>query len=179
MLANKTIEELLDELASSSPAPGGGSISALSGALAAGLVSMVCRITRGKKKYVKVQKEIKEILEISEKLREELTKLVDEDTEAYNGVVKAYKSSRKPDIEKALKHATEVPLETAGKCKKVLELAKRVAKIGNKNTLSDAKVAKLLAQAGIKGAIFNVKINLPLIKDKRFRKKVEKTLSNL
>lgn len=176
MLKDKTIKELLDELASESPAPGGGSISALSGALAAGLVSMVCRLTIGKKKYAKVQKEIKEILEISEKLRKELTELVDKDTEAYNGVVKAYKSSRKPDIEKALKHATEVPLETAQKSKKVLELAKRVAKIGNKNALSDAKVAKLLAHAGIKGAILNIKINLPLIKDKRFRKKVEKIL---
>lgn len=176
MLKDKTIEKFLDELASKSPAPGGGSIAALSGALSAALVSMVCRLTIGKKKYREVQKEIKKILNASEKLREELTKLIDEDTKAYNQVVKAFKLSGRPDIEKVLKQAAEVPLETAQNCKKVLELAIRVAKIGNKNALSDIKIAKLLAQTGIKAAILNVKINLSLIKDKRFKERVEKAL---
>jgi len=179
MLVNKTVKKLLDELASKSPAPGGGSISALSGALSAALVSMVCRLTIGKKKYTEVQKEIEEILGTSEKLRKELTKLIDEDTKAYNQVIKAFKLLGGLDIEKALKYATEVPLETAENCKKVLELAIRVAKIGNKNALSDTKIAKLLAQAGIKAAILNVKVNLPLIKDRRFKKRIERTLKNL
>ncbi len=176
MLKDKTIEKFLDELASKSPAPGGGSISTLSGALAAALVSMVCQLTINKKKYVKVRREIKKILNTSEKLRENLTKLIDEDAQAYNQVVKAFKLSGRLNIEKALKQAVEVPLKTAENCKKVLELAIRVAKIGNKNALSDAKIAKLLAQAGIKAAILNVKINLPLIKDKGFKKRVEKVL---
>jgi len=179
MLVKKSIKKFLDELASKSPAPGGGSIAALSGAEAAGLVSMVCRLTIGRKKYVKVQKEIKKILRTSEKLRKELIKLIDEDAQAYNQVVKAFKLLGGLDIEKALKCATEVPLETAENCKKVLELAVRVAKIGNKNALSDTKIAKLLAQAGIRAAILNVKVNLPLIKDKRFRKKVEKALQKI
>ncbi len=176
MLKDKIIEKFLDELASKSPAPGGGSVAALSGALSAALVSMVCRLTIGKKKYSKVQIEIKKILKLSEKLRKDLIKLIDKDAQAYNQVVKAFKLSGKPDIEKALKQAVEVPLETAENCKKVLELAIRVAKIGSKFALSDAKVAKLLAQTGIKAAILNVKINLPLIKNKQFKKRVEKAL---
>lgn len=191
MLTKKSVEKFLDEVASKSLAPGGGSTAALSGALAAALVSMVCQITIGKKSYKIVQKEIKKILMTSEKLRQRLTELVDEDTRAYNQVVKAYKLiprlglekalkwGTRLDIEKALKWATKVPLETARRSKKVLEQAKKVAKIGSKEAVIDVKAAELLAQAAIKAALLNVKINLSLIRDKRFKKKIERIIDDL
>ncbi len=167
----------LDSLASSSPTPGGGSASALAGALAAGLTSMVCNLTIGKKKYQEVSEGLISVLQESKGLREKLTKLVDEDSRAFDKVMKTYrlpketpeqKEVRSRRIEEATKGATQVPLEVMGKALRVLELSRIVAEKGNQNSISDAGVAALLAWSAVEGADLNVEINLFSLKDDSF-----------
>ncbi len=178
----------LDELASSSPAPGGGSVAALSGALGAALSSMVCNLTRGKQGYEEAQDEIKEILQRSEELRKQLTELIDKDTEAFNEVMKALKMPKETEDQKehrqhamqnAFKHAADVPLETAQKCTQILDVARIVAEKGNKNSISDAAVSALMAQTGLQAAMLNVRINLCSIKDTEYVQKVSTELDEL
>ena len=184
-LASLTVKGFLSELASNSPAPGGGSVAALSGALGAALSSMVCNLTVGKEKYKDVQDEIKDVLKESETLRKQLTKLIDKDTEAFNDVMKAFKmpketeeqkEKRKQAIQEGYKTAAAVPLETARTCEKILDIAMIIAEKGNESSITDAAVSALMAQAGVQSAILNVKINLSSIKDKQF---VEKTTLEL
>jgi formiminotetrahydrofolate cyclodeaminase len=184
-LADMKIIDFLDELASDSPAPGGGSVAALSGSVSAALLSMVCNLTIGKEKYQAVQDEIKEALEKSVQLRIQLTNLIDEDTQAFNDVIKAFKMPKETDQQKEMrskaiqngyKIAANVPLETAKTCEKLLDVAMIVTKKGNKNSITDSAVSALMAQSGVKSAILNVKINLISIKDKEF---VDKTVSEL
>ena len=184
-LASLTVKGFLSELASNSPAPGGGSVAALSGALGAALSSMVCNLTVGKEKYKDVQDEIKDVLKESETLRKHLTKLIDKDTEAFNDVMKAFKmpketeeqkEKRKQAIQEGYKTAAAVPLETARTCEKILDIAMIIAEKGNESSITDAAVSALMAQAGVQSAILNVKINLSSIKDKQF---VEKTTLEL
>ena len=169
----------LDLLASSSPTPGGGSASALAGALAAGLTSMVCNLTIGKKKYEEVSEELTRVLQSSEELRQRLTKLVEEDSEAFNRVMAAFrlpketpqeKETRSRQIEEATKGAAKVPLEVMEEALRVLELSQVVAEKGNPNSISDAGVAALLAWSAVEGADLNVEINLSSLKDKSFVK---------
>ncbi|HVQ00233.1 MAG TPA: cyclodeaminase/cyclohydrolase family protein, partial [Candidatus Thermoplasmatota archaeon] len=124
-LVNMNLEEFLAELASESPAPGGGSVAALAGALGAALSSMVCHLTIGKEAYQDVQTDIKATLKESEQLRRRLTDLIDKDTEAFNEVMAAVKLPKETDAQKdqrrqalqqAYKNATCVPLQTAGFC---------------------------------------------------------------
>jgi formiminotetrahydrofolate cyclodeaminase len=187
-LVKMNIKMFLDELASSSPAPGGGSVAALSGALGAALTSMVCNLTREKQGYEAVQDEIKEILQRSEDLRKQLTELVDKDTEAFNEVMKALKmpketeeqrEHRRLSMQNAFKYAAEVPLETARKCVQILDVARVVAKKGNKNSISDAAVSALMAQTGVQAAMLNVRINLCSIKDTEYVQKVTSELHEL
>jgi formiminotetrahydrofolate cyclodeaminase len=187
-LVKLNIKMFLDELASSSPAPGGGSVAALSGALGAALSSMVCHLTIGKEGYEAVQDEIKELVEKSEELRKELTDLIDRDTEAFNEVMKALKMPKETEDQKehrrqamqtALKHAAEVPLDTARKCTKVLDVARIVAEKGNKNSISDVAVSALMAQTGVQAAMLNVRINLCSIKDAEYVHKVSIELDEL
>jgi len=187
-LASMKIEGFLSELASNSPAPGGGSVAALSGSLGAALSSMVCNLTIGKEKYSDVQGEIKKVLRESEKLRKDLTKLIDEDTEAFNDVMRAFKMPKETDKQKEIrskaiqngyKTAAKVPLETAKACEKILDVALVVANKGNKNSITDAAVSALMAQAGAISAILNVKINIGSIKDEAFVKKISSELEKL
>ena len=180
-LVSMKVNSFLSELASSSPAPGGGSVAALSGALGAALSSMVCNLTIGKEKYVNVQDEIKDVLKKSEQLRKELTKLIDKDTEAFNDVMKAFKLPKETDKDKEIrskaiqdgyKTAASVPLETAETCEKILDLAKIVAEKGNQSSITDAAISAIMAKAGVEGAILNVKINLGSIKDEKFVKNI-------
>lgn len=173
-LVNQTVGLFLDELASNSPAPGGGSVAALSGAVGAALSSMVSNLTKGKQGYETVQDDITELLEKSENLRKELTDLIDKDTEAFNKVMSALKMPKATDEQKekrknalqiAFKHAAEVPLETAQKCAQVIEIACVIAQKGNKNSISDAAVSAVMSRAGVQAAILNVRINLGSIKD--------------
>jgi formiminotetrahydrofolate cyclodeaminase len=176
-LVDKAVTNFLDELASKAPAPGGGSVAALSGALGAALVSMVCNLTLGKKGYDDVQDDIEELLAKSESLRQELTILLDEDVKAYGGYSAAAKMPRATADEKAeravamqaaLKVATDVPLSIAEAGVKVMDLCMPAAEKGNKWAVSDAGVAILMAEAAVRGAALNVLINLGSIKDEEF-----------
>ena len=176
-LTDKTLVTFLDALASSAPAPGGGSVAALSGALGAALVSMVCNLTLGKKKYAAVEPQIAALVEQSEALRHELAELLEADVKAYTGVSKAYgmpretdeqKAARSAAIQEALKGATVVPMQILETCCRVLDLCTPAAEMGNVYAVSDAGVAALMAEAGLRSAALNVIININAIKDQAF-----------
>jgi formiminotetrahydrofolate cyclodeaminase len=177
MYVEKPMIVFLDKLASRSPEPGGGSVSALVGAVGAALVSMVANLTLGKEKYASVQDQVGELLASSEKLRDELQGLIQKDTEVYAEVSAAFKLPRETEEEKAerakrvqeaLKLATEVPFEIAEKCLEVARLSETSAVIGNVGAVSDAGVAVLLAEAAAQSAALNVKINVNSIEDRGF-----------
>lgn len=181
MLSSKTVTEFVNEVASSSPAPGGGSVAALGGAIGAALSSMVCRLTIGKKKYADVQNELEIALKRTEELRHGLMQLLEDDTEAFNDVMKAFglpketdeqKSRRNLAIQSATKSATKVPLEVMKHCAETIKYVKIVAEKGNKNSASDACVAALMLRSGCEGAFMNVKINLLGIDDQSFKDSV-------
>lgn len=187
-LTDKPVSQFLDALASSAPAPGGGSVAALSGALGAALVSMVCNLTVGKKKYADVEQDIKAILEKSESLRNKLADLLQADVQAYTAVSQAMKMPRATEeekvaraetLQKALKGATEVPLQIAEACVEVIALCQPAAEKGNKNAVSDAGVAILMAEAGLRSAALNILINLGWIEDQRFTAKKQRQLDVL
>jgi formiminotetrahydrofolate cyclodeaminase len=177
MSTRKSLNSFLEELASSSPAPGGGSVAALAGALGAALTSMVCQLTIGKKKYGEVEAEMKGILAQAEALRTRFTSLVDEDTAAFNKVMEAYglpkdseaqKALRTAAIREATKEATQVPLEVMKHCIDGLALAGNVAAKGNVNSVSDAGVGALMLHAACESAALNVRINLKGLTDNEF-----------
>ena len=170
--AEQAVPEFLDEVASSAPTPGGGSVAALAGALAGALATMVARLTIGKKRYAEHEERMRAVERDGEALRRELFDLVAEDAKAYEGFVAASKlSQRTPEEtatrEKALvdaaRNAAAVPLRTAEACVRALELAAAVAEVGNANAVSDAGVAGWLARGGAEGAALNVSINLPSV----------------
>jgi len=176
----ETIGKFLDELASDAPTPGGGGAAALSGAMGAALVSMVCNLTIGKKNYEAVSDDLKKTLARAEALREELTKGIDEDVVAFNTLMGAYglpratdedKAKRSAAIQEALKTATLAPLATCKVCYEVIVLSREAADKGNLNVISDAGVAVLAANAGLRSCALNVFINAKSIKDRDFAEK--------
>jgi len=178
-LSEMNIKQFVEELASPSPAPGGGAVAALSGALGAGLVSMVANLTIGKKGYEEYSEEMERICSEAETLRNDFLNLFEEDTEAFNEVIEAFrlpkgtedeKKIRKEAIQHSLEKATLVPFRTIENGYKLLKLTEIVARIGNKNSISDAGVAAVMALSAVKGGALNVWINLVSIKDKQFVK---------
>lgn len=176
-MLKEPINSILAEVASASPAPGGGSVSALAGANGAALVSMVCRLTVGKKKYLAVSEEMEQILAKSEELREQLANLFEEDSNAFDGIKAARAlpketpdqiAERQKAIQAATKVAIQVPLKTMRACGAAIELAAVVAEKGNATALSDVGVAALVLDAGARGARLNVLINLGGIEDHSF-----------
>jgi glutamate formiminotransferase/formiminotetrahydrofolate cyclodeaminase len=187
-LLDLNLREFANELSIDSPAPGGGSTAALSGALSVSLSSMVANLTTGKTGYEDVQKDAIKIALTAQALKDEFLRAVDLDTLAFNKVMDAMKMAKKTDeqkkerdkaIEEASKEATLVPLGVLEKSIEALKLAKEIALKGNKNSLSDAGVAGLAAQAAAEGACYNVKINLPGLEDARFRSKIKKQATTL
>ena len=177
MLTRKTIDKFLEDLASSSPAPGGGSVAAFSGALGAALTSMVSNLTIGKKKYVDVEADMKKVLREAENLRAQFTSLVERDTQAFNKVMEAFGLPKETEDQKALRSAAVdettreaalVPLEVMKHCIDALALAREVASKGNQNSISDAGVSALMLHAACEGAALNVKINLNTLSDTDF-----------
>lgn len=177
MAARQTLASFVDQLASSSPAPGGGSVAALSGALGAALTSMVCNLTIGKKKYAGVEEEMKKVLTQSEALRRQFLDLSEKDTLAFNKVMEAFglpketepqKALRAAAIREATKEATLIPLEVMKHCIDALALAQEVAAKGNVNSVSDAGVSGLMLHAACQGAALNVRINLNGLDDPEF-----------
>jgi methenyltetrahydrofolate cyclohydrolase len=180
MTKDKTIAAFLDDLASERPTPGGGGAAAVCGAIGAALVSMVANLTIGKKNYEAVSEELKAVNEKAEQLRAELTGAIDEDVAAFNSVMGAYglprateeeKAKRTAAIQAALKGATLAPLRAVKACFEVMRLSAAVAEKGNLNVISDAGVAVLTANAGLRSAALNVFINAKAIKDRDFAEK--------
>jgi formiminotetrahydrofolate cyclodeaminase len=177
------IENLLREISSGSPAPGGGSVAALSGCFGSALVSMVCKLSLGKKKYKEIENELKEVLSEAEALRKELLKLSKEDIEAFNEVIAALKMSdekeKKKGIQTAYKRAADVPFKVSKKCLRVMELAEFTTSKGNQNAFTDSAVAALMAYSGLKGAVLNVKVNLKHIDDENFKSDMRNKIVSL
>jgi len=176
--------ELIHEVSRETPAPGGGSIAALAGSLGAALASMVSNLTIGKKDYEKVWQELTKLADQSQKIKDQLLIAVDDDTDAFNDYMEArrlpqntaeQKRVRNEAIENGLKQAVRVPLGTAQLSLDALKIAKRVVEIGNVNSITDAGVGVQIAFTGVRGGIFNVLINLPQIKDRKFIEEMKKT----
>ncbi len=171
-LAELTVRDLTERLASRAPTPGGGSASALGGALAAALVEMVCELTAGRAGYDAVDPIARQIRTAAGELRIALLDAAEEDAAAYDRVADARRLPRETDEERTARTAaiaeasvaaTEVPLRVMRLAVDVLDLASRMAPIGNRNAISDAGVAALFAAAAARGAAFNVAINLPAL----------------
>ena len=176
-LVDKNLRQFANELSMDSPAPGGGSTAALCGALSSALSAMVSNLTVGKKEYESVQGKVIELAMDAQDLKDEFLRAVDLDTVAFNKVMDTFRMKKKTEeqkkerneaIQEATKEATLVPLDVLDKSTKALELAKDIAKHGNKNSISDAGVAGLAAQTAAEGAYYNVIINLPNIEDEKF-----------
>lgn len=187
-LLSLSLREFANELSMDSPAPGGGSTAALFGALSASLSSMVANLTLGKKGYEDVQEDMKKTAVSAQRLKDEFLQAVDLDTRAFNKLIEAYRLPKLTDeqrqeketaIEKASQEATLVPFGVLEKSLDLMDLAMEVARKGNRNSLSDAGVAGLAAQAAAEGAYYNVKINLPNIQEEVFKKRIWKESSAL
>ena len=170
-----TLAGFVADVAGSDPVPGGGSVSALAGQLAAALAQMVAGLTVGRKKYVEVAEEMKDVAAQAQGLSSTLAGLVQEDADAYATVSSAYRlpkddeaqqAARAAAIEAGLLLAAEVPLRTARACRDVAHLALACAERGNSNTVTDGGVAAMLADAGCRGAAFNVRINVVSLADR-------------
>jgi formiminotetrahydrofolate cyclodeaminase len=177
MTTHSSIQTFLDDLASERPTPGGGGAAALCGAIGAALVSMVANLTIGKKNYEAVSEDLEAVNAKAVALRAELFHAIDEDVAAFNAVMGAYglprgtdeeKAKRTSAIQAALKDATLAPLRAVKACFEVIRLSADVAEKGNLNVISDAGVAVLAANAGLRSAALNVFVNAKAIKDRDF-----------
>ena len=188
VFVNKTVLGFADEVSRDSPAPGGGSIAALAGALAAALAAMVANLSIGKGEFDPKYDELNGLAEEAQELKEKLLQAVDEDAQAFNAVLEAMRMpkdkpeqavARKQAMEQGYKQATQVPLTTARLCLRALELCMRAAQAGNTAAISDAGVGAWMAYAGVQGAMYNVRINLPHIADGEFVGETESHLATL
>lgn len=187
-LVSMTLKDFADELASNSPAPGGGSVAALAGTLSAGLSSMVAALTYNKKGYEKHNEEMNNIGVEAQANMQEQTAAIDLDTEAFNKVMDCFGLPKKTDEEKAVrskaiedatKKATLIPFGVLERSIPALELALSVAERGNKNSASDAGVAGLMGYSAAMGAYYNVLINLAGISDAKWSEKIKKDAQKL
>jgi formiminotetrahydrofolate cyclodeaminase len=174
MLAKMTLEQFVESLSSATPTPGGGSAAALAGATAASLVVMVCDLTIGREKYRDHDVALRTIRDRAAGLRKDLIVLVDRDAEAFDAVMAARRrpkgtSAEARDRDAALAaatlFATEIPLATAEACSAVMQMAVETARKGNVNAASDSGTAALLAYAGLRAGVMNVRTNLKGIED--------------
>ncbi len=176
-LTDLTVKGFLDTTAGKDPVPGGGSISALCGSIAAALTEMVAGLTIGKKKYAEVEEQMKQLVERVQQIRQQLILDIDRDSEAYNVVFAAFqmpketdeeKAARSAQIQEATKIAANVPMEVARRVYSLLSDIEEVVSNGNQNAVTDGCVAMMSARNAIIGALFNVRINLTSIKDEQY-----------
>jgi formiminotetrahydrofolate cyclodeaminase len=192
MDTQKSLQNYLDELSSNSPTPGGGNVSAVCGALASSLGSMVCNLTIGKKKYLDFDPGAKDLLKIFEELKKDFLELATKDNLSFDKVMDAFKLPkdtymqkfiRKDAIDKATMEAAVIPADVIIKCKELLPLLERIAEKGNQNSLSDAGVAISLTSTAAEGAFLNVAINcsglLNQVTAEEFLKKSEYTYEEI
>ncbi|MEW9082824.1 cyclodeaminase/cyclohydrolase family protein [Caldanaerobacter subterraneus] len=181
-LSEYKVKDFVEELSSNSPAPGGGSASALLGAIGTALVSMVANLTSGKEKFKEKEPILREILEEAEKIKNTLISLIDEDTNAYNEVSKVFKMPKNTEeekriraeaLEEALKKATLVPFSIMEQALKGIKLHYKALGNTTKSAISDLGVGVLSLETALYGGWLNVKINLNSIKDKDFTTSIE------
>ncbi|MBR5458504.1 MAG: cyclodeaminase/cyclohydrolase family protein [Burkholderiaceae bacterium] len=176
-LARLPVDEFCEVTASNTPAPGGGSVSALCGALAASLSTMVAKLTIGRKGYETVEADMQAAIIELERTRQVLLKAIDKDAAAFNDFMAAVKLPQVTDDEKlirtetmqvALKKATQVPLQVAREAVKIFDYARLMIDSGNINAVTDAMVSAMTARTAALGALLNVRINLGSINDSDF-----------
>ena len=187
-MKNMTIQQFAMQTASNEPVPGGGSISALAGSLAAALTEMVAGLTIGKKKYADVEEEMKEAVEPMKAVCAQLLDDIKRDSESFDQYMQALTLPKETEEEKAarteamqngLKAAVEVPLSVAKVACGILPYAETMVVKGNKTAVTDALVATMMARTAVLGAGFNVKINLESIKDQEYVDRIGKEVAEL
>lgn len=187
-MKNMTIEAFAQQTASNEPVPGGGSISAMAGAMAAALTEMVAGLTIGKKKYAEVEEDMKAAVEPMRKLQEQLLLDIKRDSESFDLFMQALGLPKDTDEEKAartaamqngLKEAVKVPLSVAKNAITILPSAKLMVTKGNQTAVTDGLVATMMARTAVLGALFNVKINLESIQDETFVEEIKKEVAQL
>ena len=183
-----SLSQFLDAVAGGTATPGGGSVSALVGTLAAALVEMVVNLTVGKKGFEAQEAEMKKMGVEARSYRDALAATIAQDINAYQGVMKGYllpktteeeKKKRREEIQKALRRAADPPLFTAATSLKVLKLCQKAAEKGNPSAITDAAVGALLAEAALRGAVFNVLVNLAALEEEDTVKKMKQELNRL
>jgi methenyltetrahydrofolate cyclohydrolase len=184
----QSINAFLDTLASNAPTPGGGSVAGFSGAMAAGLVGMVCALSIGKKQFADMEEDLKTIQLRAEHLRRELQKLAQDDIDVFERLAAAYKlprttdadaASRQAAIQKITRQATEIPLRTARAAAQVIPLCTALANRASRLLVSDVGVAAVLARATVQSALLNVEINLSGLDDKMYVNEVRAQMEDL
>lgn len=188
MLTDLTVKDFLQKTASNDPVPGGGSVAALSASVAAALTEMVANLTIGRKKYVEVEEEMKDVVKDVLQARQELIEDIDKDSDAYNEVMAAFKlpketeeevAKRKEAIEEATKKAALVPLTVAQKAFSMMQRIETVVVKGNQNAITDGAVAAMMARTAVLSALYNVKINLGSIQDAAFVEEVSQKVKEI
>ncbi|HKS40919.1 MAG TPA: cyclodeaminase/cyclohydrolase family protein [Blastocatellia bacterium] len=177
-----------DMVAAGTPTPGGGSVAAMCGVMAASLGQMVCNLTIGKPKFADREPRLKDIRDELEQSGMLLRELMAEDAASFEAVLKAYrlpketeeqKQERAAQVQAATLFAINVPLDTAERSFEVLKHLRELADIGNPNALSDVAVGAQLAQTAIKGASYNVRVNLGSLTDKEAAGRIEEQIARL
>ena len=184
-LTKLSCQEFLEKLASNAPTPGGGGGAAMAGALAVALTSMVGNLTVGKEKFAQHEAEVQELLAKAEALRMKMFLLVNADAEVFDSFMVCYrlpkateeeKQVRNQAIQNAAKEAAEVPLKITEFCLEIMKLAERIAIIGNPGAITDAAVSSIMARAALRSAVYNVVVNLKLIKDEAYNQAMYATI---
>lgn len=187
-ILDQTMRVFLDTLASGEPTPGGGSVAAITGAMAAGLLTMVCDLTIGKKTYVDFEGEAQTIRERSETARAALQQLAEDDVAVFGRLSAAYKlpkttdadaANRRAAIQTVTKQATEIPLRVARTLTELVPLCAPLARHGSRLAVSDVGVAAQLIKAAVPSALLNVDINLAVLEDQIFVRGVRAVVEDL
>ena len=173
MLVDLTVKEFLNKVAGSDPVPGGGSIAALNGAVASALAAMVANLTIGKKNYEEHEELMNHIASLALREKDVFIADIDRDSEAYDAVFACFKMPKATDEEKA-KYAALVPMQVARNAYELMSVIADVARLGNRNAVTDACVAMMSARTAVLGALLNVRINLGSIKDKTFADELQR-----
>jgi formiminotetrahydrofolate cyclodeaminase len=183
-----SVQEFINELSSGNPTPGGGSVAALCGALAAALSTMVANLTVDREKYEQSRKDMEEVRMTAATLSTRFLALMQEDSDTYQKVMAAFElpreteaqiTSRQAAIEEAMKKAAAVPLETLRASEELIRVARDAVRGGNPNAITDAAAAVQLANTTAVLASYNVQINISRIKDEAFVAKCEKELTEI
>lgn len=187
-LKEMSVAEMAAMTASNSPAPGGGSIAAMTGAFGAALSAMVASLTIGKKAYADVKDEMQEVIDKAEELRLELLDAIQKDSESFDAFIAALgmpkdtdeeKAARTAAMQKSLKEAAEVPYQTAVTAARVMPLAEIVVQKGNAKAVTDGLVSAMMARTAVRSALLNVRINLESINDAEYVADMQKKCQDL